>query len=420
MRGKLVTVGLIAWCGMFLVTGGVAAAEETTQGPTPLDRYVAQPDPSYRWSLHEPLESDGLTTYVVDLTSQTWRTTDSVDRPVWRHWLLVAKPAKVTTRTAFLFITGGSSGREAPRSTPHEIQQIALSTGSVVAQLGMVPNQPLVFHNDGAKRSEDDLIAYTFDQYMRTGDETWPALLPMVKSAVRAMDTVQALMASSEGGELAIDRFVVSGGSKRGWTTWLTSAVDSRVVACVPIVIDLLNTVDSMQHHYAAYGFYAPAIGDYQRHGVLQRFNTPESAALSKWIDPYAYRGRLTQPKLIVNSTGDQFFLPDSSQFYIDGLQGEKHLHYVPNSDHSLDGTDALATIIAFYDQILRGALGPRFRGVFRVPTPFASTIRVSPCRCCCGRPPIPRLGISARRPSARHTPASRCGTRGTGCTWPR
>ena len=105
----------------------------------------------------------------------------------------------------------------------------------------MVPNQPLVFEQDGQQRVEDDLIAYTWMKLMKTGDPTWTARMPMVKSAVRAMDAIQAVMASDAGGRLQVDGFVVAGGSKRGWTTWLTGAVDKRVVAIVPIVIDILN-----------------------------------------------------------------------------------------------------------------------------------------------------------------------------------
>ena len=45
-----------------------------------------------------------------------------------------------------------------------------------------------------------------------------------------------------------------------------------------------------------------------------------EFAALIRIEDPYSYRYRLTMPKFIVNAAGDQYFLPDSSQFYFAGL----------------------------------------------------------------------------------------------------
>jgi len=75
--------------------------------------------------------------------------------------------------------------------------------------------------------------------------------------------------------------------------------------------------------------------------------------------DPYSYRDRFTMPKLIINSTGDQYFLPDSSQFYFDALPGEKYLRYVPNTKHSLN-SDARESLIAFYDAVLRGRPRPR------------------------------------------------------------
>jgi PhoPQ-activated pathogenicity-related protein len=66
-------------------------------------------------------------------------------------------------------------------------------------------------------------------------------------------------------------------------------------------------------------------------------------------------------PKLIVSSAGDQFFLPDSSQFYFDDLPGEKYLRYVPNTDHSLRGSDALESLTAFYHAAANGIARPRF-----------------------------------------------------------
>ena len=95
----------------------------------------------------------------------------------------------------------------------------------------MVPNQPLVFEKDGVARDEDDLVAYTWEKFLESGDERWPARLPMTKAAVRAMDAVSAFAASPAGGNATVSSFVVSGASKRGWTTWTTAAVDRRVVA---------------------------------------------------------------------------------------------------------------------------------------------------------------------------------------------
>jgi PhoPQ-activated pathogenicity-related protein len=257
----------------------------------------------------------------------------------------------------------------------------------------MIPNQPLVFHGDGIPRKEDDLIAYTWDQFLKTGDQRWPARLPMVKSVVRAMDTIETLFGQDEDAAHSVSKFVIAGGSKRGWTTWMTAAVDSRVVAMMPIVIDVLNVDVSMRHHYAAYGFWAPAIGDYVNHKIMHRRNSPRYADLIKLVDPYAYRDRFTMPKCVINATGDQFFLPDSSQFYFDDLPGEKHLCYVPNGEHSLNGTNALDTLIAFYYCIVHDVERPEYEWSF----PEADVIEVS-----CNSAPTNVLLWEATNPTAR------------------
>lgn len=350
---------------VFLATAalisGAFAAEPVNGAKTPLDEYVAKADPTYEWKVVNTIAGDGCTTFIVDLKSQSWRAMPEVDRAVWQHWLIVVKPDTVKHDTGFLNIGGGRNGSPAPNAASPQSIVMAKATNSVVAELKMVPNQPLVLNKDGKERSEDDLLAYGWVKFMQTGDPLWIPRLPMVKSAVRAMDTVAALLASKEGGKTEVKKFVVAGGSKRGWTTWLTGAVDKRVVAIVPIVIDVVNVEACSLNHFCSYGFWAAAIGDYTRHKIHDWHGTKEYAALMRIEDPYFYRDRLTMPKFVVNAGGDQYFPPDSSKFYYGDLPGPKFLRYVPNADHSLRGSDAQDSILAFYQAVLTKASMPKF-----------------------------------------------------------
>lgn len=332
-----------------------------TSGRTALDEYVAAPDTNYCFRLVNSVPGTDQTTFILDMTSQAYLTTNEVDRPIWKHWMTVVVPKEVATSKGFLFISGGSNGGQPPKGADENMAQIAVATKSVVTELKMVPNQPLVFAGETERRVEDSFIAYTWDKFLRTGDPKWPARLPMTKAAVRAMDTVTAFCGSPECGNVKVDSFVVAGGSKRGWTTWTTAAVDKRVVGIIPCVIDVLNMEPSMQHHFAAYGFWAPAVGNYTAFHLMDWDGTPEYKALLKIEEPYQYRKRLTMPKFIVNAAGDQFFLPDSSQFYFKDLPGVKYLRYVPNADHSLKGSDAYQTLLACYNAVINQVPLPQF-----------------------------------------------------------
>lgn len=380
---------------LLLSFGALSGAEFARKGAkeTALDRYVAKPDSSYQWKLADTVSDDGGSACLIDLTSQTWLTPKEVNRPEWKHWLWVLKPNNLAHPTALLIISGGANDGKRPAAPSRELAQMAKATKSVVAELRMVPNQFLVFNQDGKERKEDDLIAYTWDKFLRTGDERWPARLPMTKAVVRAMDTVTAFLASAEGGGAKVDSFVVAGASKRGWTTWATAAVDTRVKAICPIVIDVLNTEPSMIHHYRAYGFYAPAVGDYVRHGIMEWSGTPEMKALYEIEDPLAYRDRFTMPKLIMNACGDQFFLPDSSQFYFDQLPGVKYLRYVPNTDHSLKNSDAMETLRAWHHAILNQTALP----VFSWKQEADGSVTVQ-----CDTPPKAAMLWQANNPTAR------------------
>ncbi len=335
------------------------------QKPTALDRYIAAPDANYKYELVNTIPGDGYTAYVLDMTSQSWRSSSEVDRTLWQHWVTIIKPNTVSGPTGFLFITGGANGGKPPANVDASFAEMAVQTKSIVAELRMVPNQPIKFAGETQGRVEDSLIAYTWDKFLHGGDDQWLARLPMTKSAVRAMDAVTSFCAGDKGGNVKVEKYVVSGGSKRGWTTWTTAAVDKRVVAIVPFVIDLLNVEKSFDHHFRAYGFWAPAVGDYKRMEIMEWSGTPRYHEMMKIVEPYEYRDRLTVPKFMINAAGDQFFLPDSSRFYFDELKGEKYLRYVPNADHSLRGSDARESMFAFYQAFLLNKSRPKFSWTF-------------------------------------------------------
>ena len=329
---------------------------------TALDRYVSAPDTHYKYSVLDTVEGEGYTTFIVEMTSQQWLTEAEVNLPIWEHFMVVTVPDQVVSDIGFLYITGGSKSNSAPTAAPESDVNRALLTDTVVTTLYMVPNQPLEFVGDSADpRSEDGIIAYTWDKFFRTGDEKWPLRLPMTKSAVRAMDTVTDLLASDAGGNQEVDQFVVAGGSKRGWTTWTTAIVDARVVGIAPIVIDMLNVGESFKHHFSVYGSYSPAVMDYVLAGNINWNGTEQWNALMDIVEPFEYRDRLTLPKFLLNSTGDEFFLPDSWQFYWRELVGEKHLRYVPNSNHGMGGTDVTESLDAWYHALVHNVSMPRY-----------------------------------------------------------
>src|SRR5581483_12375694 len=111
--------------------------------------------------------------------------------------------------------------------------------------------------------------------------------------------------------------------------------------------------------------FTQPQLASDVEHQIMQRRDHPRMKDLLEIEDPYSYRDRLTMPKFILNATGDQFFCPDSSQFYFDGLPGEKHLRYVPNADHSLRDSDAVESIVAFYQMVLDDKERPKYTWTF-------------------------------------------------------
>src|SRR5215212_3662046 len=182
---------------------------------------------------------------------------------------------------------------------------------------------------------------------MKSGDDTWPALLPMVKSAVRAMDSVQAYAQKEH--QQKIEKFVVAGASKRGWTTWLTGAVDPRVAAIAPMVIDMLNMKAQTQWAQKVYGKQSEQIRDYTELNLVEQMDHPRMVQLRTFVDPYSYRARYNIPKLLLLGTNDTYWTVDSLPHYWNDLPVPKLVFQTPNAGHYLNGgMQATETLAAF------------------------------------------------------------------------
>jgi PhoPQ-activated pathogenicity-related protein len=156
----------------------------------------------------------------------------------------------------------------------------------------------------------------------------------MVKSLTKAMDAIQEF--AQKEWNITVRFFVVSGGSKRGWTSWLTGAVDLRVKAIAPLVIDTLNMQAQMAHQLKCYGRYSEMIDDYVKRDLVPMPKTERAMKLWSMVDPWVYREKLTMPTMIINGANDPYWTVDALNLYWDDLKSPRWVCYVPNAGHNL------------------------------------------------------------------------------------
>lgn len=304
---------VLACSGGFLLGPQVATAD--------LKTYVQKTEPVFRWELVKKIPlGNGGTAYDLKLVSQEWQ------KIVWEHDAQVIVPKGADPDTIFIWNQGG----KASASSLLFGSMLAEKMQGPVAMLFGIPNQPLL----GGK-TEDALIAETFVRFLESKDPNWPLLFPMVKSVVKCMDALQEF-SERELSKKAL-HFVLSGGSKRGWTTWLTASIDPRIKAIAPLVIDTLNIQKQMPHQLEMFGSYSEMIADYTSRGLVPMPDTPEARKLWSWVDPWVYRTKLTMPKLIINGANDPYWTVDALNLYWDDLPEPKWVIIVPNAGHNLE-----------------------------------------------------------------------------------
>jgi len=310
---------------------------------TILPQYVNAPDSTFTWALTQQVNSPQGTFLALSLQSQTWQSIP------WKHRLFVFFPTAVSARTGFISLQIDFEAKLAQTA----LEQLARATGVPCAILCDVPNQPLF---DG--RQEEELLNYTFDQFLATRDSTWPLLLPMVKATVRAMDVLQA--ASQRHRLPFLNQFIVAGHSKRGHTAWLTAAVDPRVAGLIAQGFNTLHSAVQIPHYLATYGRLDQSALAAKR--VIEQIATPRGKQLLEIVDAYTYRQQLTMPKLVIVGTNDDYTPVDALNLYWPGLSGNKSVLALPNTGHVGANHDPrlYPSAYAFIQRVAQGKTMPQ------------------------------------------------------------
>jgi PhoPQ-activated pathogenicity-related protein len=327
---------------ILILSSHISIAQKVTP-QTALKSYIVNGDNAYHWELKDSTKIGNVMAYHLLLTSQKWR------EFTWKHQLTIFIPQNKIHDGALLFIAGGSNKNEEPEWSTSDglwstLAGVSEKNKAVVALIKQVPNQPLY-----GDLTEDALISYTLHHFKEDKDYTWPLLFPMVKSAVKSMDAIQEF--TKQKFKFEVNNFVISGASKRGWTTWLSAAIDDkRVKAIAPMVIDMLNMPATLNYQYTTYGEYSIQIEDYVKLGIPQGADTEDGKILTAMIDPFSYRSNLTVPKMIFIGTNDEYWTVDAIKHYFGEIPGENMIHYVPNAGHDLGGgKQAIEALSAFF-----------------------------------------------------------------------
>ena len=326
----------------------------TEEEYTSMSDYIESTKNEFSYDIQEVIYEENWTGYHIKMISGEWLDSKKVDQVEWWHYVDIIIPKQTTSSTGIMFIDGGEKSDDYFRLDAQSIEN-AIKTEAVIVNVSNIPFQPLNFlSSEQDSFEEDDLIAFAWNKFLKQGakqkDVEWLPRFPMTRAIVRAMDLAQEIILQND---IVVKDFVVSGASKRGWTAWTTAAVDSRVKAVVPMVIDMLNLVPSFENHYRSYGEFSPAVQEYVNYNIQDWLGTEEFKVLMSYIEPFSFIDKFTMPKYIINAGSDEFFSTDSWRFYYDKLPGEKIIRYVPNKNHSLDGRYLTEDLVSYFYRVI-------------------------------------------------------------------
>lgn len=237
----------------------------------------------------------------------------------WRHEIIISG-SEIKSDVVILNLTGDRMENKMDDFTT----LFSRTTHLPVITVYGIPNQP----SFGLR--EDELVGQGFMKFFTTQDNTWPLLLPMTKSTIHAMDAVQ------EWSKGRFNKFILTGTSKRGTTSWLAATTgDKRIVGIVPMVSDvMMDFTKQLETERAEWGHFSPMMPEMAKFDPIPFFKNARGRQLMNLSDPYFSLSKLKVPTLAISATNDEFCVVDATRIYWDAVPSPKLFKTIPNASH--------------------------------------------------------------------------------------
>lgn len=188
-----------------------------------------------------------------ELLSQHWSPDDMVTPAQWRHNVDIYIPETAKEHHALVVVNNGINYDKGvqitgkPGDFPQEtLASISRDTNTIVISVSDIPNQYLTFQDDKKPLKEDESVSRSWALFMEAPEkrELMPLNIPMVTALSQAMR-----LAKKELTQWNINSFIITGISKRGWTTWLSAIADPDVEAMFQSKKTLPQLIGLIHHH---------------------------------------------------------------------------------------------------------------------------------------------------------------------------
>ena len=285
----------------------------------------------------------------------------------WEHNVSLFIPKHVTHDTALLYLDSGVLHPKGTKYFPIAINafSIAKKTNSIVIEARDLPNQSLILTKKldttknkianpepSVEKKGSQLLIYSFEKFIEDPytNKHLPLLLPMVKSITQIMTECQFFL---EKQNITVNKFVVSGCSKRGWAAWMAAAVDKRICAIIPIVADFFYINKLLKSD----GNINKMLGISNKEILTNKSKKSDALnQLTQTIDLSKYIANINIPIFNISCLNDEILPADHHLSYLNQLNSNYYLRSVSRCGHFINKEKPSVineSVCAFYGSLI-------------------------------------------------------------------